>query len=42
MDITEPHRPPDLAQFLLAAPDWADDLEFPRNKDLPRDPDLNA
>lgn len=28
---------PDFKTFLLADPDCADDIEFPRNRDLPRD-----
>ncbi|MFG3436915.1 type II toxin-antitoxin system Phd/YefM family antitoxin [Nonomuraea sp. NPDC047897] len=31
---------PDFKEFLLSAPDWDDDLEFPRSKDLPREVDL--
>ncbi|MEV4164836.1 type II toxin-antitoxin system Phd/YefM family antitoxin [Nonomuraea dietziae] len=31
---------PDFKEFLLSAPDWGDDLEFPRNRDLPREVDL--
>ncbi|GII92369.1 type II toxin-antitoxin system prevent-host-death family antitoxin [Sinosporangium siamense] len=27
----------DFADFLLADPDWGDDVEFPRSKDLPRE-----
>ncbi|MFI0424661.1 type II toxin-antitoxin system Phd/YefM family antitoxin [Spongiactinospora sp. 9N601] len=44
MDIAEYHRlrgeTPDFAQFLLADPDWDDDIELPRNKDLPRELDF--
>ncbi|KAA9376928.1 type II toxin-antitoxin system Phd/YefM family antitoxin [Microbispora cellulosiformans] len=44
IDIVEYRRlhgdPPDFAHFLLADPDWNDDIEFPRNKDLPREVDL--
>ncbi|SDG04203.1 prevent-host-death family protein [Sinosporangium album] len=31
------HRSPDFSDFLLADPDWGDDVEFPRSKDLPRE-----
>ncbi|MDA0637976.1 type II toxin-antitoxin system Phd/YefM family antitoxin [Nonomuraea sp. MCN248] len=31
---------PDFKEFLLNAPDWDDDLEFPRSKELPREVDL--
>lgn len=31
---------PDFKEFLLSAPDWPDDLEIPRCKDLPREVDL--
>lgn len=31
---------PDFTDFLLAAPDWDDDIEFPRSRDLPREVDL--
>ncbi|WP_406312818.1 type II toxin-antitoxin system Phd/YefM family antitoxin [Streptosporangium sp. NBC_01639] len=44
IDIAEYHRikgdAPDFRQFLLADPDWDDDLEFPRNQDLPREIDF--
>ncbi|WP_327047388.1 type II toxin-antitoxin system Phd/YefM family antitoxin [Microbispora sp. NBC_01189] len=44
IDIAEYRRlhgdAPDLTHFLLADPDWNDDTEFPRNKDLPREVDL--
>lgn len=32
---------PDLRRFLLAAPDWDDDMDFPRNRDLPREVDFH-
>ncbi|MEU7983491.1 type II toxin-antitoxin system Phd/YefM family antitoxin [Streptosporangium canum] len=32
---------PDFSRFLLADPDWDDDIEFPRNRDLPREVDLD-
>lgn len=32
---------PDFKQFLLADPDWDDDIEFPRNRDLPREIDFD-
>jgi antitoxin Phd len=45
IDITEYRRlrgdSPDFSRFLLADPDWGDDVEFPRNKDLPREADLD-
>ncbi|MFI6395755.1 type II toxin-antitoxin system Phd/YefM family antitoxin [Nonomuraea sp. NPDC050540] len=31
---------PDFKKFLLEAPDWDDDLDFPRQRDLPREVDL--
>ncbi|MEU1730741.1 type II toxin-antitoxin system Phd/YefM family antitoxin [Streptosporangium sp. NPDC020145] len=40
IDITEYRRlrgeTPDFGRFLLSAPDWDDDVEFPRDRDLPR------
>ncbi|MFD0885311.1 type II toxin-antitoxin system Phd/YefM family antitoxin [Streptosporangium algeriense] len=40
IDITEYRRlrgeNPDFGRFLLSAPDWDDDVEFPRDRDLPR------
>ncbi|MEU8041201.1 hypothetical protein [Streptosporangium sp. NPDC049078] len=27
---------PDFRRFLLAAPDWDDDVDFPRNQDFPQ------
>ncbi|MFB4272713.1 type II toxin-antitoxin system Phd/YefM family antitoxin [Nonomuraea sp. GTA35] len=35
---TEPE--PDFKEFLLSAPDWPDDLEIPRSRELPREVDL--
>lgn len=32
---------PDFRQFLLAGPDWDDDIEFPRGQDLPREVDFD-
>lgn len=44
IDIAEYRRlrgdAPDFKEFLLADADWDDDVEFPRNKDLPRQVDL--
>ncbi|MEV4299699.1 type II toxin-antitoxin system Phd/YefM family antitoxin [Microbispora rosea] len=44
IDIAEYRRlkgdAPDFARFLLADPDGDDDVEFLRNKDLPREVDL--
>jgi antitoxin Phd len=44
VDITEFRRlmgdRPDFTDFLLEAPDWDDDIEFPRSRDLPREVDL--
>lgn len=31
---------PDFKEFLLSAPGWDDHIEFPRNRDLPREVDL--
>ncbi|MEO3856040.1 hypothetical protein [Acrocarpospora sp. B8E8] len=31
---------PDFKEFLLADPDWDDDLDFPRAQDVPRETDL--
>ncbi|MEW1847794.1 type II toxin-antitoxin system Phd/YefM family antitoxin [Nonomuraea angiospora] len=31
---------PDFKEFLLSEPDWPDDLEFERDKSLPREVDL--
>ncbi|MFI9561707.1 type II toxin-antitoxin system Phd/YefM family antitoxin [Nonomuraea endophytica] len=31
---------PDFKKFLLDGPDWDDDLDFPRQRDLPREVDL--
>ncbi|GIH28955.1 antitoxin [Acrocarpospora phusangensis] len=31
---------PDFKEFLLADPDWDDDVDFPRARDLPRETDL--
>ncbi|MFI7637113.1 type II toxin-antitoxin system Phd/YefM family antitoxin [Nonomuraea sp. NPDC049400] len=33
-------KQPDFKEFLLHDPDWPDDLEFPRDKGLPREVDL--
>ncbi|MGW0196845.1 type II toxin-antitoxin system Phd/YefM family antitoxin [Nonomuraea sp. NPDC003201] len=33
-------RQPDFKEFLLSEPDWPDDLEFARDKSLPREVDL--
>ncbi|MFF4621433.1 type II toxin-antitoxin system Phd/YefM family antitoxin [Nonomuraea jabiensis] len=33
-------KQPDFKEFLLTEPDWPDDLEFPRDKSLPREVDL--
>jgi hypothetical protein len=45
IDIAEYRRlkgeTPDFGRFLLAAPDWPDDIEFPRNRDLPREVDFD-
>ncbi|MER5644451.1 type II toxin-antitoxin system Phd/YefM family antitoxin [Streptosporangium sp. NPDC002524] len=45
IDIAEYRRlkgdAPDFRQFLLADPDWDDDVEFPRNRDLSREVDLD-
>ncbi|MEU8202957.1 type II toxin-antitoxin system Phd/YefM family antitoxin [Streptosporangium sp. NPDC049046] len=45
IDIAEYRRlkgdAPDFGRFLLADPDWDDDVEFPRNRDLPREVDLD-
>jgi antitoxin Phd len=45
IDIAEYRRlkgdAPDFRQFLLADPDWDDDVEFPRNQDLPREVDFD-
>ncbi|GII56769.1 hypothetical protein Pth03_51580 [Planotetraspora thailandica] len=44
IDIAEYRRlredSPDFSRFLLTDPDWSDDVEFPRNRDLPRGVDL--
>ncbi|GAA2314257.1 hypothetical protein GCM10010149_77070 [Nonomuraea roseoviolacea subsp. roseoviolacea] len=31
---------PDFKEFLLSAPDWDDDIEFPHHRDLPGEVDL--
>ncbi|GAA0433294.1 antitoxin [Acrocarpospora corrugata] len=45
VDIAEYRRltggAPDFRRFLLAEPDWADDVEFPRDRDLPREVDFD-
>lgn len=45
IDIAEYRRlkgeAPDFGRFLLDAPDWDDDIEFPRNRDLPREVDFD-
>ncbi|MFG6197484.1 type II toxin-antitoxin system Phd/YefM family antitoxin [Nonomuraea sp. JJY05] len=33
-------KQPDFKEFLLSEPDWPDDLEFGRDKSLPREVDL--
>ncbi|MBB5784087.1 type II toxin-antitoxin system Phd/YefM family antitoxin [Nonomuraea jabiensis] len=33
-------KQPDFKEFLLSEPDWPDDLEFERDKSLPREVDL--
>ncbi|WP_260617485.1 MULTISPECIES: hypothetical protein [unclassified Microbispora] len=39
--MTEWHEDaPGFVRFLLADPDWDDDVEFPRHKDPPREVDL--
>ncbi|GIH71043.1 MULTISPECIES: type II toxin-antitoxin system Phd/YefM family antitoxin [Sphaerimonospora] len=44
IDIAEYHRlkgdTPDFRDFLLSDPDWDDDIDFPRNRDLPREVDF--
>ncbi|MBB2910128.1 prevent-host-death family protein [Streptosporangium becharense] len=41
IDIAEYRRlkeaAPDFRRFLLSNPDWEDDVDFPRNRDLPRE-----
>lgn len=32
---------PDFKEFLLSAPDWDDDIDFPRHGDLPREIDFD-
>jgi 2,4-dienoyl-CoA reductase-like NADH-dependent reductase (Old Yellow Enzyme family) len=32
---------PDFGRFLLADPDWPEDVEFPRNRDFARDVDFD-
>ncbi|GGK88080.1 hypothetical protein Ppa06_53150 [Planomonospora parontospora subsp. parontospora] len=45
IDVAEYRRlkgdTPDFARFLLTGPDWDDDVEFPRSRDLPRDVDFD-
>ncbi|GIH80131.1 type II toxin-antitoxin system prevent-host-death family antitoxin [Planobispora longispora] len=44
IDIAEYRRlkgeTPDFGRFLLDDPDWDDDVEFPRNRDLPVTPEV--
>ncbi|GIH92755.1 type II toxin-antitoxin system Phd/YefM family antitoxin [Planobispora siamensis] len=45
IDIAEYRRlqgkAPDFGQFLLGDPDWDDDIEFPRSRELPREVDFD-
>lgn len=45
IDIAEYRRfegdAPDFGRFLLTDPDWEDDIELPRNRDLPREVDFD-